>query len=190
MLEIIKLPLRMVDYVFNHVVMFYKKVCYGKKLRVYGRLLLRGKGRIVLGDNVTINSHYSENPIGGHRTVLQVMEGAELIIGNNVGISHAKIAVYNRVVIEDGVLLGADCKIYDTDFHSLSYEERVLNGDSDIKIAPIRIKRGAFIGAGSFILKGVTIGEKSVIGAGAVVTKDVPNGEIWAGNPAKKIGDL
>lgn len=190
MLEIIELPIRIVNYIFNHFVMRYKRVCYGKKINIKGRILLRGKGKIILGDNVTINSHYSENPIGGHRTVFQVMEGAELMIGNNVGISHAKIAVYNRVVIEDEVLLGANCKIYDTDFHSLSYEERVLNGDKDIKSAPVTIKRGAFIGAGSFVLKGVTIGEKSIIGAGAVVTKDVPSGEIWAGNPAKKIGNL
>jgi len=46
----------------------------------------------------------------------------------------------------------------------------------------------AFIGAGSYILKGVTVGKYSIIGAGSVVTKDVPQGEIWAGNPAKKIG--
>ena len=51
----------------------------------------------------------------------------------------------------------------------------------------IRIARGAFIGAHTIILKGVHIGAQSIIGAGAVVTKSVPEGEIWAGNPARFI---
>lgn len=55
------------------------------------------------------------------------------------------------------------------------------------KTKPVIIKDGAFIGTDCIILKGVTIGEKSVIGAGSVVTKSVPDGEIWAGNPAKFI---
>ena len=55
------------------------------------------------------------------------------------------------------------------------------------KAKPVIIKDGAFIGTDCIILKGVTIGEKSVIGAGSVVTKSVPDGEIWAGNPAKFI---
>lgn len=46
---------------------------------------------------------------------------------------------------------------------------------------------GAFIGGNSIILKGVKIGKNSVVGAGSVVTRDIPDGEIWAGNPARKI---
>jgi acetyltransferase-like isoleucine patch superfamily enzyme len=49
------------------------------------------------------------------------------------------------------------------------------------------VKEGARIGAGAIILGGVTIGENAVIGAGAVVTHDVPDGETWTGNPARKI---
>ena len=56
--------------------------------------------------------------------------------------------------------------------------------DTHIKTKPILIKEGAFIGAQSIILKGVTIGKHSVVGAGSVVTKDIPDGEIWGGNPA------
>ena len=77
-------------------------------------------------------------------------------------------------------------KIWDTDFHSLDYEDRI-NEDRYIKSKPIRVCEGAFIGACSIILKGVTIGRHSIIGAGSVVTKDVPDGEIWAGNPAQFI---
>lgn len=49
------------------------------------------------------------------------------------------------------------------------------------------VKDGASIGAGAIILCGVTIGENALIGAGAVVTRDVPDGEIWVGNPARKL---
>ena len=64
--------------------------------------------------------------------------------------------------------------------------------DPGIGTKPVLIRQGAFIGAHSIILKGVTIGRHSVIGAGSVVTHDVPDNEIWAGNPAvfvKRIGD-
>ena len=53
--------------------------------------------------------------------------------------------------------------------------------------APVVIKDNAFIGAKVIVLKGVTIGENSIIGAGSVVTRSVPDNEIWAGNPAKFI---
>lgn len=55
---------------------------------------------------------------------------------------------------------------------------------------PIHIKEGAWIGSFAIILGGVTIGRHSVIGAGAVVTKDVPDYEVWGGVPAKKIKDI
>lgn len=49
------------------------------------------------------------------------------------------------------------------------------------------VKDGASIGAGAIIVCGVTIGENALIGAGAVVTHDVPDGEVWVGNPARKL---
>ena len=79
-------------------------------------------------------------------------------------------------------------KIYDNDFHSVEYSNRMSRPDTHIRRGKILIKEGAFIGAHSIILKNVTIGKRSVIGAGSVVTKDVPDGEIWAGNPATKCG--
>ena len=54
---------------------------------------------------------------------------------------------------------------------------------------PVVIEDGVWTGANVIILKGVTIGQRAIIGAGSVVTKNVPAGEIWAGNPARKIGD-
>lgn len=48
----------------------------------------------------------------------------------------------------------------------------------------VRIKEGAFIGAGSIITKPVTIGKGAIVGAGSIVTKNIPDNEVWAGNPA------
>jgi acetyltransferase-like isoleucine patch superfamily enzyme len=53
--------------------------------------------------------------------------------------------------------------------------------------APVKIEDNVFIGAHSTILKGVTIGENSIVGACSVVVKSIPANEIWAGNPAKLI---
>ncbi len=108
----------------------------------------------------------------------------KIILGKNVGISNSAIVARELVRIEDDVMIGGSCKIYDNDFHSIDYSIRINGDDNNIKIKPIHILKGAFIGAHSIILKGVTIGEYSIIGAGSVVTKDVPSNEVWAGNPA------
>lgn len=190
MIEKINMPQRIYNKLYNKMCLCYKNVNYGKNLNIEGKILIQGQGSIELGNNVTIYSHYAVNPIGGNRTVFQIFEGASLKIGNNVGMSHVVISAYDSVEIEDDVLLGANCKIFDTDFHSLDYEERVHGQDRKVKTVPVKIKKGAFIGADSLILKGVTVGEKSVIGAGSVVTKNIPSEEIWAGNPARYIRHL
>ena len=81
--------------------------------------------------------------------------------------------------------------IYTTDFHSLDPIIRASDEDQKYRrCAPVVIRDNVFIGAKCIILKGVTIGENSIIGAGSVVTKNVPANQIWAGNPAKYIRNL
>ena len=141
-----------------------------------------------MGEDVCINSGWVYNPIGGQeRTVLMTVAEGEMIIGNKVGISNSTLIAREYVEIQDNVKIGGSCKIYDNDFHSLDYSNRQKKIDINIKSAPVVIKKGAFIGAHSIILKGVTIGEQSIIGAGSVVTKSVPAGEVWGGNPARYI---
>lgn len=178
--------MRPINKVFNNYLLKKRCVICGKKLRINGRIYVLGD--VEIGDNVSINSGYKYNPIGGQeRTSFITHGGGSILIGNNVGISNSAIVSMEKIVIEDDVKIGGSCKVYDSDFHSLNYEQRMECPDMHIKTAPVIIKKGAFIGAHSIILKGVIIGEKSVIGAGSVVTKNVPDGELWAGNPAKYI---
>lgn len=167
-------------------------VQYAEFPTINGRILIAKfatGGTIRLGRNVTINSSFEANPVGGIRTVF-LIKGPQAVIeiGNDVGMSNALIAAREHVTIEDGVWIGAGAKIMDTDFHSLDYAERVA--DINIPVRPVVIKARAFIGMEAVIMKGVTIGEDSVIGARAVVTRSVPAGEIWGGNPAQFLRQL
>jgi acetyltransferase-like isoleucine patch superfamily enzyme len=85
------------------------------------------------------------------------------------------------------VYLGADVIVYDTDLHPIDFLDRRLKDKSKIKSAPVRICEGAWIGARTIILKGVTIGPRAVIGAGSIVTRDIPGDCIAAGVPARFI---
>lgn len=180
--------LQIPDRIFNAIVLHYRHIVHGDGLVINGRLKVYGHGSIIMGEHVTINSSASSNPIGGDtRTTFSLIPGAVLTIGNHVGISNVTIVCHEQVVIEDGVQIGGSVKIYDTNFHSLEEEKR---DGADMALArkrPVHIKENAFIGAHSIILKGVTIGKGSIIGAGSVVTRDVPDGEVWGGNPAKCI---
>ena len=102
--------------------------------------------------------------------------------------------------IEEDVLISYRCIICDSDNHSTRYSLRKKdlidwrNGGqhdwSTTLCAPVLIRRGAWIGAQCIILKGVTIGEGAVVGAGSVVTKDVPDWCIVAGNPARVVKEI
>ncbi|WP_172830860.1 acyltransferase [Polaribacter sp. KT 15] len=161
---------------------------FGDNFKVNGSLFLKGKGSFTLGNNVLINSSYITNPIGGQTfTSIVVADKAKLTIGDNVGLSNCAIFCSHKIDIDSFVFIGGDCKIYDTDFHSIYIKDRIKDTETGIKSAPVLIKQGAFIGAGSIVLKGVVIGENAVVAAGSVVAKSIPNNEVWGGNPAKFI---
>ena len=160
-------------------------------VRVTGRVDWRvhPAGRLVLGRRVRINSGSRINAVGGHRPmVIAVLRGAELVIGDDVGLSSSTLVCACRIEVGRRALVGGDCRICDSDFHSTLPEDRLRLPDPGVKVGAVRIGAGAFLGTGATILKGVMIGERAVIGAGAVVTRSVPASEMWAGNPARRIG--
>lgn len=87
------------------------------------------------------------------------------------------------------MLIGANCQIYDTDFHPLESRYRFgqEKNDNYIHRKPVLIDDGAFIGTETIILKGTHIGRGSIIGAGSIVSGEIPPFEIWAGVPAKYV---
>lgn len=147
-------------------------------------------GVLKIGSNFRSNNREIANPIGRFNPCsLIVAKSGHLYIGDNVGMSSTAIVCHERINIGNNVNLGGNVVIYDTDFHSLCAEERLVK-EIDVKntkTKPVTIGNGVFIGAHTTILKGVTIGDSSVIGACSVVTKSIPANEIWAGNPARKI---
>ena len=174
--------------IYNTLIMKYRHVKHGNNFRINGRIhcVSNTADGIVIGDDVSINSCLGSNPIGGDtKTILFAKGKGKIRIGDGCGISNATLFACDSITLGNQILVGGGTKIYDTDFHWLEFERRMseLGGET----SPIVIKDGAFIGAHCIILKGVTIGEKSIVGAGSVVTRSIPDGEIWAGNPAKFI---
>lgn len=154
-------------------------------------MVARG-GKFIIGNYFTMNNGIKGNPIGSYRKCTFFIDtNAELIIGDNVGISQTTLICHKSINIGNNVKIGGGVSIYDTDFHSLNPEIRKSKEDTKNCIEKaVIVKDNAFIGAHSIILKGVTIGENSIIGAGSVVTKSVPDNQIWAGNPAKFIRNI
>lgn len=89
------------------------------------------------------------------------------------------------VHIEDNVFVGHGVMFTNVSVPRATNTAGALQTEADWEPVETWVRRGASIGSGSVILCGTTIGEGAVVGAGAVVTKDIPAGEIWAGNPAR-----
>lgn len=97
-------------------------------------------------------------------------------VGDNVTIKSC-VQLWDGVTIEDNVFVGPNVT-FTNDLYPRSKQHPA-------EYAKTLLKKGCSIGANSTIVCGVTIGENAMIGAGSVVTKDVPAGELWYGNPAR-----
>jgi acetyltransferase-like isoleucine patch superfamily enzyme len=146
----------------------------------------------IFGKGLKMNNgvNFSESGSNG-KCRIEVRQGAFLKVGEDVGMSDVTITCHNKISIGNNVLIGVGSHIRDTDNHSLNPDDRRNGKDwQNKKTAPVFISDNVFIGANSSIMKGVTLGENSIIGAGSVVTKNIPANEIWAGNPVKFIKKL
>jgi len=94
------------------------------------------------------------------------------------------------VTIEDDAFIGHGVMFINDRYPMSSNTEGQLQTEADCEVVPTIIKRGAAIGSNATILCGITIGERAIVGAGSVVTKDVMDKTIVAGNPAKFIRNI
>ena len=113
---------------------------------------------------------------------ISINENAVLEIGSGFINHGARIHCFNRIKIGYHVYIGDDVAIRDSDGHQIIDSQKPMT-------LPIEIENHVWIGAKATIIKGVTIGEGSVVAAGSVVTKDVPAHSLVAGVPAKVVKD-
>ena len=133
----------------------------GEKTRIWQySIILKGAK---IGSNCNISAHcFIENDVR---------------VGNNVTVK-CGVQLWDGISVEDDAFIGPNVT-FTNDKYPKSTPDKFLK---------TIVRKGATIGANSTILSGITIGENAMIGAGSVVTKDVPAGELWFGNPAKRQG--
>ena len=120
-----------------------------------------------------------ESKIG---TFVEIQKGAR--IGRRVKIS-SHTFICEGVTIEDNVFVGHSVTFINDRYPRATTAAGELQTDTDWKVVPTVVRRGASIGSGSTILCGVEIGEGAIVGAGSVVTQDVLPGTVVVGNPAR-----
>jgi len=120
-------------------------------------------------------------------TFVEIQKNAH--IGRNVKVS-SHTFICEGVQIDDNVFIGHNVSFINDKYPRSANADGSLQTEADWQVVPTRIKRGASIGTSATILCGVTIGENAIVGAGSVVTKDVPDNTVVAGNPARAIRKL
>ena len=158
----------------------------GKGLRAERLPYIRGRGRLSIGDRVNLSGRSSFYFMGGMPERPEIRVGSDTFIGNGCTFSAARL-----ILIGDHCLIAALVRIHDNDGHSLDPVKRRAGHPIGLAdSAPVVLEENVWIGAGATILKGVRIGRDSVVGSGAVVTSDVPQGTVVAGNPAMPVKRL
>jgi hypothetical protein len=143
--------------------------------------------RIEIGPGASIFSTPLANPLrpSSRTALLTLQPNAFLKIEAGAGISSSVISCSQSIEIGENSLIGAECLIFDSNFHEVP-----LGEGKAVETAAIKIGRNVFIGTRSLILPGVQIGDGAVIGAGSVVTSSISARTLAAGNPARKIKEL
>lgn len=157
----------------------------GRRCRHHVPVVCDGKGRVVVHDRVSFGYHLAPKTGDGTvllqaRTPTAVIEiGTRTSLSNNVS-----IIACTAVTLGEECLLGDGVSIMDSDFHRVEPACRREPPEND---APVSIGRNVWLGSRVMVLKGVSIGDNSVIAAGSVVTRSIPANSLAAGNPARVI---
>lgn len=152
-------------------------------------VLFVGPGEVVLGEGVQFGwrrsplfyTGYCHFEVAYPESRIELGDRTE--INNNTFFKSEGAGIF---VARDG-LFGPHVEVFDSNFHDLHPARR--HGGT-VRMAPVHIEPTVFLGMGVKVLKGVTIGENTVVGAGAVVASSLPAGVIAAGNPARVVREL
>lgn len=144
----------------------------GENVKIYDFVNLYG---CEIGDNTKIG------------TFVEIQKGAK--VGNNCKIS-SHTFICEGVVIGDDVFVGHNVTFINDLFPRATKADGRLQAEDDWVCVPTRVNKGASIGSSATLLCGVTVGNNAIVGAASVVTKDVPENTIVAGNPAKVIREI
>jgi acetyltransferase-like isoleucine patch superfamily enzyme len=144
---------------------------------------------ISIGRNLSIRTTRSSNLIGlNRRSIIATHHPkAEIVIGDDCGFSAVVIGARQSITIGNRVMVGANVLITDFDWHPI---DPVTRHTGEPISRPINIGNNVFLGYSAIVLKGVSIGDNSVIGANSVVSSNIPADVIAAGNPCKIISNL
>lgn len=152
-------------------------VSMGSMIRLKGRLHLRVRGSLSVGDRVAFWG--KQVPVN-----INVMPGATLTIGNNVFLNYGvDIGCYHSITVGNDVLIGPMTNILDDPLHE-------LEPHSGARPQPIVIEDNVWLSRNVTVQPGVRIGMNSVVATGSVVTKDVPPNSLVGGVPAKVLREL
>lgn len=193
----IRAIIRYYNKIINHLDQLYNfcrlrsyGIKFGKNCTIHGNLKIKlfDSAKVIIGDNFYCSSGRIINALACHKIgCLYATENAVISIGNNCGMSSPIIWCHKKVTIGNNVKLGANVIIIDTDAHNLDYLKRRDSNTDFGNEKEVKIGDDVLIGMNCIVLKGVSIGDRSVIGAGSVVTTSIPSDCIAAGNPAKII---
>lgn len=160
----------------------------GERLMLFGGIpVIDGNLQITLGDDCDV---YGKSTFASTR----VYDEPELIVGNQTHLGYGlTISVGQRVEIGNHVLISGGCFLADNDGHPYDYKARRKETHQPVtkeQIQPIKIEDDCWIGSQCIILKGVTLGQGSIVGSNSLVSKSVPPFCIVGGVPAKIIKEL
>ena len=176
---------------FIHKLIYGRSFTLGRSARIWGgyRVLILGEGRIEIGERFHCVSSESRSLITLFSPVrLTAFDQASIKIGHNVGLNGTAITSVKKISIGDETMVAPNTIIVDSDFHNPWPPEQRWTAKAEG--AEVTIGKRVWIGMNVIVLKGVTIGDNSIIAAGSVVTQDIEADCLAAGNPARKIKSL
>jgi acetyltransferase-like isoleucine patch superfamily enzyme len=166
----------------------YWKITFGKGCRFWGNMHFQriAGSSITVGEECRFRSATWSNLIGINRPcyLCTLRPNAKITIGKGSGFSGTVISAAQSIEIGPNVICGANVTITDTDWHDI---DRSLDGIKPAASAPVSIGANVWLAMNVTVLKGVSIGMNTVIAANSVVTKNIPDNVLAAGQPAKII---